>query len=154
MRHLLRNWDRRNNRLCREGMADCEAFLRGRLAERLEARGVGVPTWAWTNLLAHGRDQDLRDDRPPPWTAHRAVNDRWHRARSYLATEVLILARAHEPLVVLQERILRPLELDLAVRQGTAAWGPNELVAHVCSILDAHRALERRTSRHGARDQG
>jgi len=56
--------------------------------------------------------------------------------------------------VILQERILRPLELDLAVSQVTAAWGPNELVAHVCSILDAHRALERRTSRHGARDQG
>ena len=40
--------------LYRDFVEDCWPFLRGRLVETLEARKAPVPTWAWTNLLAHG----------------------------------------------------------------------------------------------------
>jgi hypothetical protein len=65
-----------------------------------------------------------------------------------------LLMPAHQPLVVLQERILQPLELDLAASPESALWGPSEWVAHVGSVLDAHRALERRSSRESVRHQG
>ena len=68
---------------------------------------------------------------------------------AYLASEVLLLAEGHGPLVVLQERILRPLELDLAITPCSAVRDPSEWAAHVSSVLDAHRTCERRTSRHG-----
>jgi hypothetical protein len=82
------------------------------------------------NLLAHGEEHDLRDHASSGCTEFRAVNEPWHRARAYLATEVLLLMPAHQPLVVLQERILQPLELDLAASPESALWGPSEWVAH------------------------
>jgi hypothetical protein len=124
------------------------------MAERLEDRGVWVPPWAWTNLLAHGEEQDLRAQTSSRWTELHAINERWRRARAYLATELLVLTPSHGPLVVLQERILRPLELDLAASPESARWGPPEWVVHVSSVLDAHRAHERRTFRHNDRHQG
>jgi len=141
-------------RLCREGVGDCEAFLHGQLAERFEDRGVSVPTWAWTNLLAHGSEPDLRGDRCGSWTNGQSVNGQWHRARAYLATEVLSVAQAHGPLVVVQERLLRPLELDLAASPTAALWAPSQWATHVGSALQAHRDLARRTSRVGLHHQG
>ena len=36
---------------------ECGAFLDGTLAEYWDERGVDVPIWAWTNLLAHGSEE-------------------------------------------------------------------------------------------------
>ena len=154
MRRRFWDGDRRNKQVDPDGVADIEAFLRGRLAERLEAQGAWVPTWAWTNLLAHGAGEDLRDHRSTPSAPQQMGNDQWRSARAYLATEVLLLASVHGPLVVLQERLLRPLELDLAVNPEAARWDPSEWVTHVSSILDAHRTLEQRTCRHGVQHPG
>ncbi len=38
-----------------------EAFLLGSLAELIERWAGSGPVWAWTNLLAHRTEEDLRD---------------------------------------------------------------------------------------------
>jgi hypothetical protein len=43
-----------------EDLGDCEAFLLGQLAEYKEAHYQYVASWEWTNLLAHGSEDDLR----------------------------------------------------------------------------------------------
>jgi len=47
---------------------ECGAFLDGTLAEYWDERGVDVPIWAWTNLLAHGSEELISESitGPPP----------------------------------------------------------------------------------------
>lgn len=88
-----------------------EALLTGRYVEYLERRGCRVPAWAWTNLLAHGTDDQLRRATRPRWPLWDM--DVWWRARSYLAGEVLDAADRAGSLVAVQTNVLVPLELDL-----------------------------------------
>jgi hypothetical protein len=55
-----RKWGHGGRRISAQLVDETEAFLGGRFVERAEARGDFVPVWAWTNLLAHGSDKDLR----------------------------------------------------------------------------------------------
>ena len=57
-------------------VGDCEAFLAGRLVERIEQAGARVPVWAWTNLLAHGTERDLCSRRAAAYGASRTISCR------------------------------------------------------------------------------
>ena len=124
--------------LCREFVADCEAFLDGRLVEVLEARRAAVPTWAWTNLLAHGSMEELRltsiED------VHRGDEYReWREGRAYLATLMLASAGSFGPLLALQqEAVLIPLELTLADHSEPDIRTPRDWVAQVEAVLRLH----------------
>ncbi len=121
-----------------ELVSDCEAFLSGRLAEVIEARAEEIPVWTWTNLLAHGRRRDLYLDH----AAHNYLaetGDEWHRTRAVLAGSVLDLAERGGSLEEVQERVLVPLELELAERSEVERWGPDRLMASVERALGPYR---------------
>jgi hypothetical protein len=124
--------------LCQELAEDCEAFLNGRLVEVLEARRAAVPTWAWTNLLAHGSVEELR------LTGFEDVYrgdeyKEWREGRAYLATLMLASSRSFGPLLALQQKaVLVPLELDLADRSEPGVGTPTKWVAQVELVLSFH----------------
>ncbi|MDA8301258.1 MAG: hypothetical protein M0005_06865 [Actinomycetota bacterium] len=135
-------WRRRLRRAGQELSADCEAFLSGRLAERFGSGVTSVPAWTWTNLLAHGSEEDLQAElrrSAAPGLGER----RWRRARTYLAGEVLREARSSGSLARLQREVLVPLELDLARSSEVVAWWPAQWVAAVERALhQPHRAKQ------------
>lgn len=100
-------------------VAECEAYLAGRLVEHLLAAELPVPRWAWTNLLAHGSRAQLADPKihRRDWEGRELAA--WSRARAYLAGEVLDLAGTAEQLRSLQTALLVPLELQLARKRST-----------------------------------
>jgi hypothetical protein len=55
------------------------------VAERIEGRATSVPAWAWTNLLAHESERDLRSERAVVRLRQVTSGDEWRAARSYLA---------------------------------------------------------------------
>ena len=120
-----RPWERRQPHSAPgpELVADGEAFLRGRLVERIESRGERVPAWTWTNLLAHGTMDDLRAEVLPRRRSATAEGQ-WRQARSFLAGEVLVCAGAYTSLSELQRVVLVPLELSLASTPEAALWKP------------------------------
>ena len=117
-------WHRDRNACSAELIGDCEAFLAGHVAERIEGRAASVPAWAWTNLLAHGSEHDLRSERAVVRPRQVTSDDEWRAARSYLAVEVLNLAAEFGSLADLQRRVLVPLEQRLASRPEVAGWRP------------------------------
>lgn len=121
-----------SNRLVEE----CEGFLAGRLVDRLEGR---VPVWAWTNLLAHGSEEDLRAETLQPWS------DEWRIARASLASSLLVLASTYGPLEEVQRRLLIPLELDLAARAEVAGWEPRGWASTVTQAIESYRRQCRRS---------
>ena len=123
-------------------MADSEAFLLGRYAERLESRAMAVPSWAWTNALAHGSLADLRRV-AEGGGASRASERRWREARAYLASELLETAGRRGSLAEVQREVLAPLELRLAARHDVRSWTPGRWVVAVRSSLDAYRHSQR-----------
>jgi len=94
----------------------------------------------WTNLLAHGREDDLG--------AEGLVGDTddWHIARASLAAHVLDLATSYGPLAAIQQRVLIPLELDLASRPEVAAWEARGWVSAVENALNVYRRQCRRAA--------
>lgn len=126
-----------SKRLTAELVDDCRAFFQAQLAEHFEQRHQSVPVWAWTNLLAHGSEQDLRSDQTLP-EQQLAFDGQWHRARSYLAAELLALAGRSCPLVDLQRDVLVPLELDLASRPEVNGWSPPQWVSCVETAVYKH----------------
>lgn len=140
---MLRFQGLADHRRARTFTADCEAFLTGRLADRLEEDGRDVPPWAWMNLVAHGTGDDLRADQAIHGTPD-FPTDRWHEVRSLLAVEVLGVAGADSSLAELQHEVLVPLELDLAARTEVGSWRPKQLVLAVEHALDDCRRLRRR----------
>lgn len=133
---------RRQRALSREVVDDCEAFLLGRSVERFESRSMGVPMWAWTNVLAHGSPEDLsraaEDGSGGP-----ATGREWRAARAYLATEILMTAARGGSLVDLQQKVVAPLELQFAAGRDGRSWTPQRWVATVHSSLNAYRHSER-----------
>jgi hypothetical protein len=121
---------------------DSEAFLLGRYAERLESRASPVPSWAWTNVLAHGSLDDLRRA-AEGGGARRAGERRWWEGRAYLASELLETAGRRGSLAEIQREVLVPLELWLAARRDVRSWTPGRWVVTVRSSLDAYRHSQR-----------
>ncbi len=114
-----------------EVVPDIDAFIRGRLAEVIERRGRRVPTWAWTNLLAHGERAAIEADSH----ARPAQADVWRQARSYLSAEVLGALGPDGDLGHLQDEVLIPLELRLSSDPATAHWRPARWVHEVQTAL-------------------
>jgi hypothetical protein len=104
---------------------ECEAFLAGGLAEYLDERGIVVPVWAWTNLLAHGTPEQITDCVCAPVQPRCSDRD-WGVARSLLAFEIFDLMEAGYPLEELQQDVLIPLELELAARIDVSRWAPRQ----------------------------
>lgn len=105
-------WRARRDPFGSELVEETEAFLEGRLVERLVEIGAPVPNWAWTNLLAHGDEALLRE--PPILGSPGGRLWVWSQGRAFMAREVLDGARAHPSLQLFQQLVVIPLELDLA----------------------------------------
>lgn len=127
-------WRREQRSLGAELVADCEAFLLGHFADRLEAQSVAVPVWAWTNLLAHGTEHELRAEMFATGAAVHRSNE-WHAARAYLTGEVLDAAERLGTLGALQSAALVPLELTLASRADVGSWNCRQWVDAVRAAL-------------------
>ena len=136
---------RRAGQQGRELVGDCEAFLAGHLAESQEAGDRGVPVWAWTNLLAHGTEEELRIERALTHGWSRAWADEWRDARSYLAAELIDLTDDAGSLAEVQRSVLVPLELELASRGEVDGWEPHRWVGAVEAALTRYRQLSRRS---------
>lgn len=131
-------WHRRAKVSGTEIVDDCAAFLQGRYVARLEERWERVPAWAWTNLLAHGTEPELRELAAAPTRGLGAASQSWRAAQRFLAQEVLIAARRLGSLPAIQWEALVPLELELAAAEESSEWmGPNDWVAAVRAALDA-----------------
>ena len=134
---------KREQQTARDTVAlECEAFLQGTLAEFWDERGIIVPVWAWTNLLAHGSESMIAESgaRPPK---PRRITHSWRLARSHLAYQVLDLTDTHGTLVDLQSAILIPLELQMADRPEVHRWTPRQWVDTVDhAIRNQHSTLE------------
>jgi hypothetical protein len=113
---------------------ECSAFLNGTLAEYWDEKGVTVPVWAWTNLLAHGDEDRIAEVVLRPRCARRMVHN-WSVARSYLALEVLGLLEESLSLEELQCEVLVPLELDLSSRPEVSQWTPTQWLEAVDAAL-------------------
>ncbi len=121
---------------------ECEAFLHGTLAEFWDERGMVVPVWAWTNLLAHGSEDMIAESaaRPPK---PRHITRSWRIARSYLAHQVLDLTDTPYTLADLQSAILIPLELQMANRPEVDRWTPRQWIDTVDhAIRNQHSSME------------
>jgi hypothetical protein len=118
---------------------ESEAFLAGHLADRLAESGSDVPSWAWSNLLAHGSEEDLRLARGE------ATTGQWGEVRSHLAAEVLEVAACYGPLAEVQKAAMVPLELDLAAEGQLERIGPMQFRTLVETALRRYAQLRRRT---------
>lgn len=127
-------WRREQRSLGAELVADCEAFVLGHYADRLEARSIAVPVWAWTNLLAHATEQELRAEMFATGAAGPGGHE-WHAARAYLAAEVLDAVNREGALWAVQGSALMPLELALAARTDVSAWSCRQWVDAVRAAL-------------------
>ncbi len=108
-------------------VSECEAFLNGTLAEYWEERGIAVPVWAWTNLLAHGAEPLIGECVTRQTPSRRWVRS-WRVARSYLANEVIDLVDSQCTLADMQSGVLVPLELEMAARSDVSRWTPRQWV--------------------------
>jgi hypothetical protein len=113
---------------------ECSAFLNGTLAEYWHDKGLTVPVWAWTNLLAHGDEDRIADAVIRPRCA-RAKARNWATARSYLALEILGLLDESLSLEELQCEVLVPLELELSSRSHVSRWTPSQWLDEVDTAL-------------------
>lgn len=128
-------WRRERRALAGELVSECEAFLRGRYAETLVARDADVPVWAWTNLLAHGSETDLRVAASnAPLGARTTFAD----ARAQLAAHLLDAAGPDCTLEELQTAVLAPLELNLARRPAVEHWDRGRWSTAVRTALRSH----------------
>ena len=120
----------------RKLVGETERFLQGCYADDLAEVGLPVPVWAWTNLLAHGTDRQLREIAPLATATVTATPGEWRQARSFLATEILELVDDQGvPLDQLQRTVLIPLELQLSSQALVAWWRPGRWVAAVLAAL-------------------
>ncbi len=120
---------------------ECEAFLHGTLAEYWDDRGVAVPVWAWTNLLAHGSAPLITEIASRPYRNRRLARS-WRIARSYLATEIFELVDPVYTLEDMQAAVLLPIELEMAAIPEVSHWSPRQWVDAVAyAIRNQHSTL-------------
>lgn len=133
-------WLRRRAAQRRERMLaeEAAAFLRGRLADRRVLRSEVVPTWAWTNLLAHGTGADLQRERDCQRVGL-GGDVAFLRARSVLAGRILEIVAEGDDLRRLQSELLQPLEIELAHRRDAVRWGSEQWLASVLRALEERR---------------
>jgi hypothetical protein len=102
------------------GLADeVEAFLSGRLVNRLTATRQPMPAWAVLNRLAHADHSDLLRlvEGAADWMAHPSSGQAyWVAAERFVAAHLLARARTPDDLGRLQRAALVPLELVLIER--------------------------------------
>lgn len=127
-------------RLCTELVSDSEAFLRGRYVERLTERRKPVPVWAWTNLLAHASEPELRAEACSSGPAGR---DEWYAARADLVAQLLSTTGPDRPVDDVQAAVLQPLELRLASRPTVVGWDRRMWSDTVRAALGTNRATRR-----------
>ncbi len=121
---------------------ECEAFLNGTLAEFWDDRGVVVPVWAWTNLLAHGSEALITETVARPYR-NRRVTRSWRIARSYLAYEVFDLIDLEFSLEDMQAAVLVPIELQMSASPEVSRWTPRLWVEVVDdAIRNQHSTLD------------
>ncbi len=140
-------WKRRHldplERGCRELVEGAQAFLEGRLVEVLDGRGVPVPTWAWTNVLAHGSLDQLRRVSVERRSGKSNVRE-WREGRANLACLMLEAAGRFGPMLrVQQDTVLVPLELILAAQPAPGISSPTDWVNQVEAMLGLHRNTPR-----------
>jgi hypothetical protein len=123
----------------RRGIAACEAVLAGRYVEQLEGSGSPVPSWAWMNLLAHAPEETLRQAAHGRPAGRERRTDVWHRARRYLAGEILDAAARVGTLRTLQAQVLVPLELELMTLRRSGPRSPGAWAARVMAAIEEHR---------------
>lgn len=140
------------SRAAAELVADGEAFLCGHLAERMETRGRYVPSWAWTNLLAHGTEAELRSECSKTVWSGTATEGTWRGARAEMAADVLRCAAVRGSLLELQRTVLVPLELRLAARAGVDSWRPKRWARTVGRALSQGTGTDRCQPRGPGRD--
>jgi hypothetical protein len=145
-------WRRERDDLGRQLVAECEAFLTGRYAEHLVETGGSIPAWAWTNLLAHGTEEQLRAC-PARIGTDAFHSEPWCLARRYLAGEVLDLAHRNGPLGKVQAKGLLPLESRLASETSASCSRPGDWVTAVLAALaplSAWQPARRRSASSGS----
>jgi hypothetical protein len=113
---------------------ECTAFLNGTLAEYWDDKGLTVPVWAWTNLLAHGDEDRIAECVARPRCMRRSARN-WSVARSYLALEILGLLDESLSLEELQCEVLVPLELELAADPEASRWTSKQWLGAVDTAL-------------------
>ena len=137
------DWMPRRSASGSELLAECEAFLTGRLAEMVLRRDGYAPVWTWTNLLAHGTEVEVRQEYDADQRPSGTVEDGWRAARSYLAGQVLELAGRLGSLGEVQRTVLVPLELQLAGRATVEWWDEGQWVSAVDGALEVQRRAHR-----------
>lgn len=123
---------------CVQLVGEAGAFLEGRLVEWLEDHKLPVPTWAWTNLLAHGAIDQLRSVRGEPRVDldKRDKHPEWREGRAHLARLMLEASRGCERVLRLQQAAaLGPLELILAAQPEPGIASAEGWVRQVQAML-------------------
>ena len=132
----------------RELVDGCEAFLTGQYVVHRRVNRAPVPVWAWTNLLAHATEVELRSaHRVRGGRADRGHGRSWAVAQRVAIDEVLLAAERGGGLTAVQQATLIPLEQRLVSLYGVATWSPNRWLVEIHSALDPPR--ERNDHDHG-----
>ncbi|MGH7910618.1 MAG: hypothetical protein ACREOV_02735 [Candidatus Dormibacteraceae bacterium] len=121
-------------------MSDSEAFLLGHYVERLADRREPVPVWAWTNLLAHASEPELR---AAARSSELAGRDEWRAARADLVAQLLSTSGPDRLVREVQVAVLQPLELRLASRPTVLRWDHRMWSDTVRAALGTNRATRR-----------
>lgn len=118
---------------------EAEAFLSGRYAEYVAARGGEVPSWALLNSFAHGGPEVLG---PPPGTratVTQHARQGWAAAARSLRDDLVELVGDDPGLLEgLQQAVLVPLELAMASEQ-MAQLSPHSVLVYAREALRSAR---------------
>ena len=140
-------WNRDVDMECRELTRECQAFLDGQFVDYLADRDEDVPVWAWTNLLAHGTQEELRLAVTRHAMDWEVVSRPWLEARAYVAGEVLEATQRGEPLCRVQRTRLIPLELRLASDYASDELTPADWVSMVLAAISPIMSWKSRRTR-------
>jgi hypothetical protein len=124
------------------GLAEeVQAFLAGRLVNRLTADRQPVPAWAALNRLAHADRSDLVRLVAGGSTASTAPSSSghasWAAAERFVAGHMLARARTPEELEHVQRATLVPLELMLIERTKTERLSADEVLQLGAEAVDS-----------------
>jgi hypothetical protein len=124
-------WWRKRNTDVRTLVEECEAFIAGHSSDVVASSGRPVPVWARMNQLAHGTEDELRNQAraghdPDPWT----------QAMGFVAGELIELIDSGQvSLMEFQHEVLIPLELEVMSCRTADQWSPGQLAAGLLGAL-------------------